>query len=330
MASLSEQLTKYLSDAHSIETQALAQMRTAPDIAGEPGLADAFRTHLTETERHQRLVRERLDAHGGSPSKLKEAVMAVGGKGFVLFARSQTDTSGKLAAHAYSYEALELASYELLVRVAERAGDEQTAAVARDIRAEEDAMRSRVGARWDAIVDTALAEAKGDDLERHLVHYLADAHALEQQALQLLGKAPGMAGDPGMARSYEEHLEETRGHERQIRERLEAHDEGPSRLKDAAMRLGGLNWGMFFQAHPDTPGKLAAFAYAFEHLEMGGYEQLLRVARRAGDEATATLVERILGEERHAAASIAAHWDRAAEASLEAKGVATSSLPPGS
>jgi ferritin-like metal-binding protein YciE len=319
---LSEQLIKYLADAHSIETQALAQMRTAPDIAGAAPLAEAFRQHLAETERHERLTRERLDALGGSPSKLKEAVMAVGGKGFVLFARSQTDTPGKLATHGYSYEALEVASYELLARVAHRAHDEETAALARDILADEAAMRDRIAANWDAAVDASLEAAKGDDLEKHLVHYLADAHALEGQAISLLEKASGQAGDPELARIYEEHLEETRAHRSRVEERLAAHDAGPSRLKDAAMRLGGLNWGMFFHAHPDTPGKLAAFAYAFEHLEIGGYEQLLRVARRANDEATAAVAESILGQERSAADALAARFDRAAEASLQELGVA--------
>jgi hypothetical protein len=35
MASATEQLVKYLTDAHSVEEQALAQLRTAPDIAGD-------------------------------------------------------------------------------------------------------------------------------------------------------------------------------------------------------------------------------------------------------------------------------------------------------
>jgi ferritin-like metal-binding protein YciE len=320
-STLDEQLTAYLSDAHSIETQALAQMRTAPDIAGEPKLAEAFRAHLGETERHEQLTRERLAARGGKPSVIKEAVMAAGGKGFVLFARSQTDTPGKLATHAYSYEALEIGSYELLGRVADRAGDPDTAGMARTILEDEYRMRHRVGSHWDAVVDASLAAAKSDDLERHLVHYLADAHALEQQAIQLLEKASGHAGHERLARAYEAHLTESREHADRIRERLEAHDEGPSRLKDAAMRLGGLNWSMFFLAQPDTPGKLAAFAYAFEHLEIGGYEQLLRVARRAGDTETLKVVERILAEEIAAAVAVADAWDLAAEASLDAQGV---------
>ena len=36
---IQDQLTKYLTDAHSIEEQALAQMRAAPDISGDPEIA---------------------------------------------------------------------------------------------------------------------------------------------------------------------------------------------------------------------------------------------------------------------------------------------------
>src|SRR5690348_16207827 len=248
--------------------------------------------------------------------------MAAGGKGFILFARSQTDTPGKLATHGLSYEALEIGSYELLSRVAERAGDAETAGTAKGILADEVAMRDRIAADWDAIVEASLEHAKGDDLERHLVHYLGDAHALENQAIQLLEKAPGMSeGAEGLAGIYQEHLEESRRHEQTIRECLERHEEGPSRIKDAAMRIGGLNWGMFFQAHPDTPGKLAAFAYAFEHLEIGGYEQLWRVATRAGDTETAQLAERISGEERAAAEKLRGLFPEASRLALREAGV---------
>src|SRR3954452_13240884 len=118
---LEDQLTKYLTDAHSIEVQALAQLRTAPDIAGADVLAKAFRDHLSETEGHEQTTRELLEARDEKPSKVKNVVMGLGGKGFLLFARLQPDTPGKLFAHALSFEGLELASYELLRRGAGRA-----------------------------------------------------------------------------------------------------------------------------------------------------------------------------------------------------------------
>jgi ferritin-like metal-binding protein YciE len=318
--SVDEQLNKYLSDAHTIEEQALVQMRDAPGLAGDPDLARAFQEHLGETERHERLVRERLEARGGSTSRFKKAVMQVGGKGFVLFAKSQPDTTGKLVAHAYSYEALEEASYELLKRVAQRAGDEATAAMADEIRRDEVAMEQRLAGLFDAAVGASLREKDAGDLREQLTKYLADAHAIEQQAIQLLQRGTKIAGDPELARLYAEHLVETHEHSRLWEQRLEALGGKPNVLKDAAMRLGALNWGTFFQAHPDTPGKLAAFAYAFEHLEIGGFEQLKRVAERAGDAETVTIAERILAQERQAAEKIKGTFDRAAEASLEEVG----------
>jgi ferritin-like metal-binding protein YciE len=315
---VTDQLENYLSDAHSIEEQALVQLRAAPGIAGDASLAEIFRRHLHETENHERRMRERLEAHGGKPSTIKEAVMKAGGAGFVMFAGSQPDTPGKLTAHAYSYEHLELAGYELLEIVARRAGDEETALVARRIRDEEKTMARRLENAFDTAVDASLRQLDPDDLGRQLQKYLADAHALEAQALKLLEKATYIAGDPDLERIYAEHLGETRDHEGFVAKRLEALGASPSRLKDAAMRLGAVNWGAFFKAQPDTPGKLAAFVYAFEHLEIAGYELLKRVALRAGDEDTVQLADRVLGDERRAAGKIAAAFDRAAEASLQA------------
>src|SRR6185312_13522824 len=161
---LDEQLTTYLTDAHAIEVQALAQLRSAPEIAGAPVLAEAFRAHLEETETHERMTRDLLDARDASPSRLKDVVMDIGGKGFLLFARLQPDTPGKLFAHALSYEALELASYELLRRVAERTGDDDVAQAAARIGSDERAMMERLESHADAAAGAALAEHPRDDL----------------------------------------------------------------------------------------------------------------------------------------------------------------------
>jgi len=320
---LDDQLTKYLTDAHSIEVQALAQLRSAPDIAGAPVLADAFRTHLAETERHEQTTRALLDARGASPSRLKDTVMGLGGKGFLLFAKLQPDTPGKLFAHALSYEGLELASYELLGRVAARAGADDVVAAAGRIGGEERGMMQRLEENVDAAVEAALAEHPRDDLESLLPRYLADAHAIEQQAIALLERAPSIVHEPVLEAVFSDHLAETRDHAELVQERLRAIGGAPSSLKDAAMRLGALNWGTFFQGHPDTTGKLTAFAYAFEHLEIGGYEQLRRVAERAGDGETSQLAQTILAQERAAATSLAGVFDQAANASLEEVGAAS-------
>src|SRR5436853_6732425 len=130
---ITEQLTKYLTDVHSIEVQALAQLERAPDIAGDEQLANAFRQHLAETQDHERRVREQLEARGADTSALKDIAGRVGGWAMIAFARLNPDTPGKLTAHAFSYEHMELAAYELLQRVAQRAGEVEIVELAQTV-----------------------------------------------------------------------------------------------------------------------------------------------------------------------------------------------------
>jgi ferritin-like metal-binding protein YciE len=308
-----EQLTKYLTDVHSIEEQALAQMRLAPRVAGDPQLKRMFAEHLRETEDQERLVREQLERRGAQPSTVKDVAGRVGGWGMILFARVNPDTPGKLAMHAYSYEHMEFAAYELLRHIAERAGDEAVRDMSVRIGGQERAMAERLDAAWDRAVEASLRDKGSDDIGKDLVKYLRDAHSLEAQAIQLLETGPQIAEFEALSELFREHLEETREHQRLVDERLAAHDARPSRFQAGVMRAGALNIGTFFKAQPDTPIKLAGFAYAFEALETGAYELLTRVARRAGDEETAAVAQRILAEERTAAARVAATWDTAAE-----------------
>jgi ferritin-like metal-binding protein YciE len=318
---IQEQVIKYLGDIHAIEEQALVQLKLAPRIAGDPTLEAAFERHIGETEDQKRRVEERLEALGGSPSKVKDVAGAATGPAFALFAKFQPDTPGKLTTHAFSYEHLEEAAYELLSRIAERAKDQETTALAVDIEAQENEMARRLSDNWDVAVNASLRDVDPDDIGDQLDKYLSDAHAIESQAEQMLKKAIDIGGDPKLSQDYEEHLEQTRKHKSLIEERLEARGAEPNFLKDAAMKLGAINWGTFFAAQPDTPAKLAGFAYAFEHLEIASYEQLRRVAERAGDESAAGVAQIILPEERHAAETLWDGFDRAIDASLESVGV---------
>jgi len=317
MTTTADRLTGYLGDAHSIEEQALAQLRSAPEIAGAERLAAALREHLTETEEHERLVRSLLARRGESPSWFKDLVMRLGGKGFILFARSNPDTPGKLLSHALSYEALEEASYSLLELVAMQAGASDVVETATRIRSDEIRMQARLLDCVDDAVAASLVAVDSGDMQERLRAYLADAHAIEMQATELLDRASNVE-DPELADAYQHHLVETRDQAEAIEGRLHALGGDPSTIKDTAMRIGAVNWSAFFAAHPDTPGKIAAFAYAFEHLEIGGYEQLRRVAERAGDSETVQLADRILGQERNAAAVLKSLFPQAAELALRA------------
>jgi UDP-glucose 4-epimerase len=305
-----EQVVKYLADVHSIELQALAQLRAAPKIAGDERLREAFERHLVETEDQERRVRERLEALGGEPSKLKDAVGTVGGWGMAAFAAAQPDTPGKLTMHAYSYEHMELAAYELLKRLAERAGDEETARMAADIAAEEGRMAERLEQSFDTAVEASLAGVDPDRLDSTLLAYLRDVHALEGQAEKLLEAGAERVDDEHLEAAFREHHEETQRHRERIAGLLEERGARPSLVKDAVLKAGGLNLSAFFGAQPDSTTKLAGFAFAFENLEIAAYELLQRVAARAGDEGVVATAEEILAEERRAAERVAASWDR--------------------
>lgn len=78
-------------------------------------------------------------------------------KGVVDVVRSEK--AARNARDAYATEHLEIAAYQLLERVARRAGDEETAEVARLNRKDEESMAKTIDANWDHFVELALREA---------------------------------------------------------------------------------------------------------------------------------------------------------------------------
>jgi ferritin-like metal-binding protein YciE len=312
-----EQLVHFLSDMYSVEQQALAQLVSAPEIAGDPELAEDFRHHYTETEQQADVILHRLKAVGGWPSRVKDAAMRLGGKGFLLFAKAMPETPGRLVDHAYSYEAMEWAGYQMLLRFAERAGDRATMETAKAIGLQERAMMDRLERGFDAAEEASHAMETQQGVADHLRKHLAEVHAFECQGMQLFAKSEDIAGSRRLETVYARVLDETRKHARLVESRLGSLDSGPSKLKDTTLSVGGLNWAYFFQAQSDTPAKLAAFVYAVLHLEIGGYELLKRTARRARDEVTAQMCETIISGKRAMAKELATTFNAAVDATLD-------------
>jgi ferritin-like metal-binding protein YciE len=317
--SRAKRIEKYLTDVHSVEVQALAQMRLAPRLVEDAELARMFAEHERETEGHEQAVREQLAGRGARPTAVKDVAGRIGGWGMALFARLNPDTSGKLLVHAYAYEHMEFAAYELLRRFAERAGEPAVATMAVEIGGEERLMAGRLQEHWQRAIEVSLAEKSSDDLAAEVLGYLRDARSLEAQSLQLLQSGARVLGVEALLEVFAEHEHQTREHQRLLDERLAELGSGPSRLQDGALRLGAVALTGFFSLQPDTPVKLAGFAYAFEALEQAAYALLSLTARRAQDERTEEIAEHIAGEEQQAALRLAGSWDAVVEAMINAR-----------
>jgi ferritin-like metal-binding protein YciE len=156
---LKDQLTKHIDEAIAMEQDVLRMLDSMIETTDDDEIKGELREHKLETERQSERLRERLEAHGSQPSLVREAggVMGALMKSVVDVAR--TEKAGRNARDGYATEHMEIASYQLLERIALRAGDEQTAQVARQNREEEEAMAKRLEAHWDRFAELSLADA---------------------------------------------------------------------------------------------------------------------------------------------------------------------------
>jgi ferritin-like metal-binding protein YciE len=103
-------------------------------------------------------MRRRLEAHGSAPSAIKQAGGILGALAKLPVDLVRGEKAGRNARDGYATEHMEIASYQLLRRIAERAGDEETSADCAAIIAEEEAMARTIAANWDRFAELSLRE----------------------------------------------------------------------------------------------------------------------------------------------------------------------------
>jgi ferritin-like metal-binding protein YciE len=156
---LREKLADYVEDAHAMEQSVLRSLESMISTTDDPEIRNMLERHKEETERHERLLKERLDALGEGTSAPKEA-QTIGAALLKSIAdRARPDKPVKNARDGYVTEHMEIACYQILERLAERAGDPETVEVARRNRSDEEQMARRIDASWDRVLDLTLDEA---------------------------------------------------------------------------------------------------------------------------------------------------------------------------
>src|SRR5512142_2442026 len=155
MSKAEQKVVQYLGEAHASEVGLVSVLRSQIAMTPRGSYRDGLEKHLGETQEHARRLQKRsgelgqgrnpvqvfvgfaetLISQGLALSKTPfDLVRGTGGEEKVL----------KNAKDACAAEALEIATYTALERLASRVGDERTAQLAASIRGEEERMLARV------------------------------------------------------------------------------------------------------------------------------------------------------------------------------------------
>lgn len=150
---LEQQLVDYLGDAHAFELDVEHVLGALIAAEQDERVAEDLRRHRAQSHHHVLLLEGRLEAYGHRPSVRKDVRSLGAAYAKELTERFRGDRQARIARDAYAIAQLEIATCQLLERLARRVGDDETARVIGTIREQELAMVARIDATWDVIVD---------------------------------------------------------------------------------------------------------------------------------------------------------------------------------
>ena len=150
-----QKVVQYLSEAHATEQTLISELQAQIAMTPRGSYRTILETHLDETRRHADRVERRLRSLGqngnvvtavfGVVQGVVGQAMAIGRAPIELVRGSGGEEKVlKNAKDACASEALEIATYTAIERLAEQVGDDETAKLAASIRADEERMLQRV------------------------------------------------------------------------------------------------------------------------------------------------------------------------------------------
>jgi ferritin-like metal-binding protein YciE len=174
MNAAQQKVVQYLHEAHASEQALTRVLQSQIAMTPRGSYRSSLETHLVETRKHADRVGRRLDAlgHGSNPMTVVVGLAeTVVGQAFAL-GKTPLDLlrgSGgeekvlKNAKDTCATEALEIATYTAIERLARGVGDDETASLAASILAEEEKMLARVLREIPKLTDAVVAsDVKGN------------------------------------------------------------------------------------------------------------------------------------------------------------------------
>lgn len=157
---IQDRIARYIDDAIALEASAVTGLKDMISEATDPQDAALFQQHLTETESQKQRLEMRLKALGGTHSGLKDVMNKIGIAATDLLhgGKDAGDKATRNLIQAYAIENLEVATYESLYAAATEVGDSETAALAKEIQAEEEATAKKLFPRIAPMAKRAVIE----------------------------------------------------------------------------------------------------------------------------------------------------------------------------
>lgn len=290
-----DKVVTHLQQALAAERAQVHELRTLRDEAVIPAVRALLDQHLSATEAHGDRIEERLEELGAS-SSFRLMVQSLGGvlpKQIIDRVRPASECA--ILRDAISAEAMEIAAYLLLEAEAVRGGDESTAALAREIRADEVAARDELMTFWNQAVGRDVDHRAKDAAGRTrvaramLIDHLRDVHALERNAVMMLSTVLATVNDDLASDRVADHRDATMRHGDEILRRLRELGSKASLRKQAQGLAFAAIKGPINLVRAERAAKDLRDMYVVEHLELVAYSQLAVLAELVGDDATLQL-----------------------------------------
>ena len=217
-----QKIVQYLSEAHTTELALVRELQAQIAMTPKGGYRNGLEQHLQETRQHSRRIEERLGelGQGSNPLQLGVGVVqTVAGQALALAKAPLNVVRGsggeeKVLKHAKDWcaaEALKIATYTAIARLARIAGDTTTERLAKSVMADEQRMLDRLSKEIPRLTD-AMARAEFDGEGSYEVSETGAADAVrkvggtaKRTARKGTGKARGTARQarkiPGVARA---------------------------------------------------------------------------------------------------------------------------------